>query len=137
MVFPTPVQSDLVTKSNWPTIRQEFDEFETTFVLLHPFLKIKHGSEIKFDTETWPSKIEILEGTEALAWHYIIEQSGLKDISELDRLLAYLHCDRRIADRKGWIQLRTFLDQRNIIPAEVDYVPSIIINHQQGKLLNI
>ena len=78
MVFPTPVQSDLVTKSNWPTIRQEFDEFETTSVLLHPFLKIKHGSEIKFDTETWPSKIEILEGTEPLTWHYINQQSDLK-----------------------------------------------------------
>ena len=69
MIYPTPVQSDLVTKSNWPTIRQEFHEYETTFVLLHPFLKIKKDCEIKFEPGNWPSKKEILDCTVALSWN--------------------------------------------------------------------
>jgi Protein of unknown function (DUF2711) len=129
MIHLTPEQNVIIEKSNWPTIRSAFKDYEMTFVMLHPFLKIKPTCEIKFETGNWPTKEQILFCTEKLAWSEIINKSELNDISEIDRLLAYLHCARRTADRTAWIKLNTVLDNYNYIAAEVDYLPDILINN--------
>ena len=128
MIHPTPEQDNIVESSNWPPIRTAFKNYEVSFVMLHPFLKIKPGYNISFETGNWPTKEHILECTEKLTWKEVIKRSGLNNISELDRLLAYLHCARRTADKEGWIKLKTLLDKNNIIAAEVDYLPCILIN---------
>lgn len=128
MVHPTPIQDISIEQSSIPTIRSEFKDLETTFVILHPFLKIKPWYNITFAPGNLPTKKQLINGTQNLTWAEIIRQAGLHDISELDRLLAYLHCDRRTADREGWIKLMTVLDKNNIIPAEVDYLPTTITN---------
>ena len=129
MIHPTPEQDNIVESSNWPPIRTAFKNYEVSFVMLHPFLKIKPGYNINFETGNWPTKEHILECTEKLTWKEVIKRSGLNNISELDRLLAYLHCARRTADKEGWIKLKTLLDKNNIIAAEVDYLPAILINN--------
>jgi len=128
MVHQTPKQDDIIEHSRIPTIRSAFKEYETTFVILHPFLKIKPHYSIKFETGNWPTKKEIITCTQNITWTEIIQGAGLQDISELDRQLAYLHCARRTADRQGWIKLMTLLDKNNIIPAEVDYIPESLTN---------
>jgi len=128
MVHQTPKQDDLMEHSHIPTIQSAFKKYETTFVILHPFLKIKPHYSIKFETGNWPTKKEIITCTQNITWTEIIQMSGLQDISELDRLLAYLHCARRTADRQGWVKLMTQLDKNNIIPAEVDCIPTSLIN---------
>jgi hypothetical protein len=128
MVHPTPRQDDLIEHSAIPTIRSVYKKYETTFVILHPFLKIKPHYNITFETGNWPTKKEIITCTKNITWAEIIQQAALDDLSELDRLLAYLHCERRTADREGWIKLMTLLDKNNIIPAEVDYLPTSLTN---------
>jgi hypothetical protein len=128
MVHPTPQQDDIVEKSDWTTIRRAFKDYEVTFVILHPFLKIKSNCNIKFETGNCPTKEQIITCAETLTWSEIINESKLKDLGELDRLLAYLHCARRTADRTGWIKLNTVLDQKNFVAAEVDYLPAILVN---------
>jgi hypothetical protein len=128
MIHPTPTQVTAIEQSGIPTIRSECRDHETTFVILHPFLKIKPWYNITFETGNWPTKKQLLDGTQNITWAEIIRQAGLHDISELDRLLAYLHCERRTADREGWIKLMTVLDKNGIIPAEVDYLPASITN---------
>jgi hypothetical protein len=100
MIHPTPIQAVIVERSNWPTIRSNYENYEVTFVILHPFLRIKPGCNIKFEAGDWPTKGQIISYTDQLTWKDIIEKAGLKDIKELDRLLAYLHCARRTADRE-------------------------------------
>ena len=128
MIHPTPEQDGIVEKSNWPTIRSAFRDYETTFVILHPFIKIKPHCEITFATGNWPTKDQIVTCTERLTWAEVIKQSELNNINELDRLLAYLHCARRTADRTAWIKLSTLLSRNNYVAAEVDYLPAILIN---------
>lgn len=128
MIHPTPIQDVAIEQSTVPTIRSEFNNLETTFVILHPFLKIKPWYNITFAPGNWPTKNQLINGTQNISWAEVIQQAGLHDISELDRLLAYLHCERRTADREGWIKLMTVLDKNGIIPAEVDYLPASITN---------
>ena len=45
MVYSTPEQDKIVERPDWPApIRSAFKEFDVTFVILHPFLKIKPDS---------------------------------------------------------------------------------------------
>ena len=60
MIFETPIQSEGLYKliegadnpRDWP-IRKHYPGFESTFLLFHPFLRIKKGQNlIKFEKET-------------------------------------------------------------------------------------
>lgn len=137
MVHPTPKQEEVIEKSSIPTIRSAFKKYETTFVILHPFLKVKPHYNITFEMDSWPNKKEIIACTQNTTWAEVIQASGLQDISELDRLLAYLHCARTKADREGWIKLKTLLDKNNIIPAEVDYLPTSLTNPIMAALKSL
>lgn len=134
MVHSTPKQEHFIEQSKFPGIRKAYEYYETTFVILHPFLKIKPNCSIKFETGNWPTKKQIVTCTQNMTWAEIIQRTGLQDISELDRLLAYLHCERKTADRDGWIKLMTLLDKSNIISAEVDYLPSSLTNALMAAL---
>ncbi len=126
MILETPIQSENVENDDNNSIREHYADYEATFVILHPFLKIKDGSSIKFETGNWPTKSEIIQNTTRLTWTEIINQAKLKDIKELDRLLAFLHCARRTADKESWIKLMTIVDSNNYIVAQVDNYPDIL-----------
>jgi hypothetical protein len=126
MIHPTPKQYDLVEQSRSTAIKSAFSDYEITFVILHPFLKIKPWYNIAFGS--WPTKKQIISYTQNVTWAEIIQQADLQDIRELDRLLAFWYRDRRTADRKGWIQLKTMLDTNNTILPEVGYLPSSLTN---------
>src|SRR5687768_4138636 len=128
MVHSTPQQAHIVAESTWATIRNGYKNYEATFVILHPFLKIKPGCDISFETDNWPTKKQIIECTDKLTWAAIIDEAALTDIMELDRLLAYLHCDRRTADKTAWQKLMQLVDQKDYIIPQVDSLPEIIIN---------
>jgi len=59
-------------------------QFDSVYVILHPFLRsIKLDLEM-FCPEKWPSKQQIINGCEAISWKKIIEMTGLNSISEID-----------------------------------------------------
>jgi len=63
MVLNTPIQSRFIQYSDSETIREKFAEYEETFIVLHPFLKIKEGQLITFKYPNWPNKSEIYDKT--------------------------------------------------------------------------
>jgi len=63
MVLNTPIQSRFIQYSDSETIREKFAEYEETFIVLHPFLKIKEGQLITFKYPKWPNKNEIYDKT--------------------------------------------------------------------------
>lgn len=126
MVHTTPRQEEMVENSTWPAIRDSYKGYEATFVILHPFLKIKPACDIKFEIENWPTQSQIITCTDQLSWSAIIDEAGLADISELDRLLAYLHCGRRTADKTAWQKLMQVVDQKEYVVPQVDLFPEII-----------
>jgi hypothetical protein len=129
LIHETPKQAEVVETSKWPTIRSRYSGHEATFVILHPFLRIKPNATINFEYDHWPSKEEIIKFTEKQSWNQIIAKANLENISELDRLLAYYHCERRTADKNGWIKLITALDGNEYVAAGVDALPEILINN--------
>jgi hypothetical protein len=129
MVLETPIQAKEVEEWLAATaIREQYAEYEETFVILHPFLKVKEGHNIEFDTWKRPTGNEIYNGTILRHWSEIVIKAHLKDIKELDGLLAYLHCARPIADRDAWIRLMSYIDQAQLIfPQTDDYPPVLLI----------
>jgi hypothetical protein len=128
MIHPTPMQDEIVEKSSWPTIRSAYKGYEATYVILHPFLKIKPGCDIKFETGNWPTKEQIIRCTDKLTWAEIINEAELIDIKELDRLLAYLHCARETADKTAWQKLMQVVGRKDYVVPQVDFLPEIITN---------
>ena len=129
MILETPVQAKEVEENLKSTpIREEYAEYEETFIILHPFLKVKDGHNIRFDTWKRPTKNDIFLGTMPVNWSEIVAQANLKDIKELDGLLAYLHCARWEADRDAWLKLMRYIESTKLIVAQVDEYPPVLIN---------
>jgi len=126
MILSIPIQSELVEKDNSAPIRQAFSNFENTFVILHPFLKVKNEFDFLFDYYKRSNKKDILNSCDGITWTEIIKRAGLQDIKELDRLLAFLHCARRTADKIGWLKFIKVIQSNNYEPAQVDEYPAIL-----------
>ena len=129
MILETPVQAKEVEENLKSTpIREEYAEYEETFIILHPFLKVKDGHNIRFDTWKRPTKNDIFLGTTPVNWSEIVAHAYLRDIKELDGLLAYLHCARQLADRDAWLKLMRYIDRTKLILAQVNEYPPVLIN---------
>jgi hypothetical protein len=135
MIFNTPIQSkglfELVRGSDnprdWP-IRKHYPGFETTFLMFHPFLRIKKGHEdlINFETGNWPLKNEIVEHCDLIKWNQIIMQYKFKDIVSLDRALAFYHCSTKNTDNESYEKLINALKEDSLYPPLVDNFPEIL-----------
>ena len=136
MIHPTPVQTQDVELDHWPPIRKEYLNYETTFVILHPFLKLKEGETDDIDFKKRHKK-NIIKKTTPVSWIDIIQKAQLKDIKELDRLLAYLHAANYKADRAAWIKFRTYIDSTGIIDATIDDYPDLLTDITLQSLIEL
>lgn len=137
MIFETPIQSEGLYKlikgsdnpRDWP-IRKHYPGFELTFLMFHPFLRIKEGHKnlIKFGTGNWPDKKDILEHCDLFKWSDIINQYGFKDIGSLDRAIAFYHCAIQHNDKDSYEILINALKEESLIPPQVDNFPEILEN---------
>ncbi len=60
------------------------DQFESVFVMLHPFFNPKNIELEAFYDEKWPTKAEIVEGGEPVLWSRILTLTGFSRLSEID-----------------------------------------------------
>lgn len=59
-------------------------QFESVYVLLHPFLKPTKLAIDLFNPSTWPNKHEIINGCVPVTWAEILKLSGLQSLSNID-----------------------------------------------------
>jgi hypothetical protein len=59
-------------------------QFESVYVLLHPFLKPLTIAMERFCSDDWPSDNEILEGVAPVTWNEVISQSQFENIRQID-----------------------------------------------------
>jgi hypothetical protein len=59
-------------------------QFESVFVLLHPFLRTKSINKELFYPGSYPSKTEILEHCAPVSWREIVPLTGLPDVNAVD-----------------------------------------------------
>ena len=60
------------------------NQFESVYILLHPFLKPISIEFDRFRPETWPSKKDIIEGCKGVSWHEILTLTNLESLSDID-----------------------------------------------------
>ena len=103
-------------------------QFESVYVLLHPFLRSKSIPMERFCPEKWPTKQELIEGAEAVTWQEILQITELTSINEIDVGLRTSICglNTRFANDELSNLLRKLTEDSNIIhPSEGDISPSI------------
>ncbi|MEP7074285.1 MAG: DUF2711 family protein [Acidobacteriota bacterium] len=59
-------------------------QFESVYVLLHPFIRAVSIDKIRFCPETYPSKSEILTTCVPVFWHEIVRIRDFRNINEVD-----------------------------------------------------
>jgi hypothetical protein len=128
MILKTPVQAEGIENSKSIPIRHVYADYEETFVILHPFLKVKNGHTLRFDVWKRPTKNEIFQATLPISWSEVVAHAGLKDIKELDGLLSYLHCGRFEAKKEAWLKFMAYIDMAKLRVPQVDDYPSVLIN---------
>jgi|SRR5690554_62376 len=122
MIFETPTLSAEVLQwikdGKVPLIME--DGYPCSFVAFNSFLKANQG--FQFIDDSFPSDSEILTHFTEISWSDVLILTGLEDIKALDRDLAFLHTERRKADREEYRLLKTYLEsnEENIVPAFVD-----------------
>jgi hypothetical protein len=59
-------------------------QYESVYVLLSPFMRPTSIPMVRFCPEKWPTKQELINGTEAVTWEQILSLTRLKSIDEID-----------------------------------------------------
>ena len=103
-------------------------QFDSVFILLHPFIYPKSIDIERFCPEQWPGKREIIEGCEAVSWERVLELTGLENLSEIDVGLrtSISGLKTEIANEAYASTLCELTEKKNIIhPSEGDLSPLI------------
>lgn len=59
-------------------------QFDSVFILLHPFIQPVRINLNRFRPSTWPNKKEIIEGCVSVSWKKVLELTGLNTLSDID-----------------------------------------------------
>jgi len=126
MILPTPIQKNFVELRNSIPLRQTFADYESTFVILHPFYKVKEGYNISLNYYTGANKKEITKACTQISWAQIIKEANLTDIKELERLVSFYYCASRTIDKIGWMKFMNVIHSNNYIVPQTDVYPEIL-----------
>jgi hypothetical protein len=114
-------------------------QFESVYILLHPFFKpISIDSEL-FYPDTWPSKKEIIEGCEIVKWQDVLQLTSLETLSEIDiglrtNILGLKEskCNHEYGDI-----LKKLTEEKDIIQPPEGDLPPLLENRIYSALINI
>ncbi len=101
-------------------------QFESVYVLLHPFIK-PHGLDIaRFCPETWPCKQEIMHACDPISWQEILSITHLSSLADIDVGLRTLINGLQDVDRNvpAADQLNALLQSHHVLcPGEGELSP--------------
>jgi len=115
MILETPTQIPEIENNGDKSIRDKYFGYESTFIILHPFLK---NDSVNRENEKELTRLN---------WSEFVDLAKLKDIKELDRILAFQHCARSITSKSGWIKYKKTIELHNLLDAEVDKYPVCLV----------
>lgn len=101
-------------------------QFDSVYVLLHPFFKPLKIDIERFCPSKWPTKQEIIEGGEPVSWHEILKLTGLQNLSEIDvGLRTSIHgIKKELSNVDASKKLNALFEEHNIIhPSHGDLSP--------------
>lgn len=101
-------------------------QFESVFILLHPFLRPTTIPPERFCPELWPSKQELIEGVQGVTWAEVLDLTNLTNIQQIDIGLrtSILGLPKELANVRFREELLELTDKHRIIhPSEGDIAP--------------
>ena len=109
-------------------------QFDSVYILLHPFLRANNIGVECFNPSTWPDKHKIINECESINWQEILNLSGLETFSDIDiGLRTSIGGLRKEFSNKSFSQKLDELEKQNIIhPQEGDLDPFL-----ENRLLKV
>ncbi|MBN2234072.1 MAG: DUF2711 family protein [Opitutales bacterium] len=81
---PEPDRYAVCASEGSPILEFYRGVFDSCFVLLHPFIKPNTIPIARFCSDSYPSKMELKNGTEPVSWMHILEVSNLQSLAQID-----------------------------------------------------
>ncbi|WP_395007239.1 DUF2711 family protein [Undibacterium sp.] len=105
-------------------------QFDSVFVLLHPFFYPRKINIDRFCPEHWPTKLEIIETCERVSWKRIIELTELSSFAQIDVGLrtSIQGLNREIANEDYASRLIELTQKENIIRPQEGDLPPLLEN---------
>ena len=105
-------------------------QFDSVFILLHPFVYPKSIDIERFCPEKWPSKWDIIKDCEAVSWERILELTDLRSLSEVDIGLrtSISGLKKEIANETYASCLNELTEKKNIIHPSEGELPPLLEN---------
>ncbi len=103
-------------------------QFDTVFVLLHPFVRPISVDIERFCPDQWPSKFEIIDGCETVTWKRVLALTGLSSLAQIDvGLRTSIHGLKKEAANEDYAdRLIALTEELNIIhPSEGQLPPQL------------
>ena len=135
MIHPTPTELERNKRRDDINLSNKFNEYESTFVILSPFLKLKKGAPYinLSDFENYPKKSEILESTEKYSWANLTKDfslNGLKDVANL----IYNHWDPSSSEKT---KLDLLTKGKNLFPPNEGFISELNENAILKSILDL
>jgi len=104
-------------------------QFESVFIILHPFMEPADIEEERFCPEKWPSKIEIIEGCKPISWKQVLTLTGLTKLADVDvGLRTIIGGLRKDLSNHEFSEKLIELDNAGIILPEEGDIPPLLEN---------
>ena len=83
-ILPEPERNQVCAPADQSILEFYKGQYESVFIVLHPFLKVINADKIDFEKENYPSKKEICKHCKKLAWQEFMNLSEIENKSKLD-----------------------------------------------------
>jgi len=114
-------------------------QFESVYVLLHPFFKpIKLDIE-RFCPSEWPEKHEIIDGCDPVSWNEVLNLTGLQSLSDIDIGLrtSIGGLNKELSNEEIADKLNVLTEERNIIHPSEGNLSSLLENRIYKAIKNL
>ena len=83
-ILPEIERNQICPPADQPILEFYQGIFESVYIILHPFFKVKNTDKIDFDQDEYPNKAQITKHCIKITWKEFMILSKIKNISKLD-----------------------------------------------------
>jgi len=104
-------------------------QFDSVYVLLHPFLRPTSIDIGRFCPAKWPEKHDIIDGCDPISWREILSLTGLENLSDIDiGLRTAIGGLNDEASNQAFSEKLAVLEVHNIIHPQEGDLPPLLEN---------
>lgn len=105
-------------------------QFDSVYVLLHPFLKPKEMDIELFYSSEWLTKQETIDTCEPISWYEVLKLAKLQNLSEIDVGLrtSIMGIKKELSNEAAANKLGTLTKELNIIHPSEGYISPLLEN---------